>query len=57
VDRDTYAEPEDIDLDTLREQDTVLQIAGRPEPFHHVDNNVLVRTAPPKPNPGLHPAR
>lgn len=35
------------------EQDTVLQIAGRPEPFHHVDRNVLRRVAPPRPNPAL----
>jgi hypothetical protein len=33
------------------EQDTVLQVAGRPEPFHHVDKNVLRRIAPPRPNP------
>ncbi len=35
------------------EQDTVLQIAGRPEPFHHVDRNLLRRVAPPRPNPVL----
>ncbi len=34
------------------EQDTVLQVAGRPEPFHHVDRNVLRKIAPPRPNPG-----
>jgi hypothetical protein len=33
------------------EQDTVLQVAGRPEPFHHVDRNVLRKIAPPQPNP------
>lgn len=33
------------------EQDTVLQIAGRAQPFHHVDRNVLRRVAGPKPNP------
>ncbi len=33
------------------EQDTVLQIAGRPEPFHHTDRNVLRRIAPPVRNP------
>lgn len=33
------------------EQDTVLQVAGRPEPFHHVDKNMLRRVAPPRPNP------
>jgi hypothetical protein len=35
------------------EQDTVLQVAGRPEPFHHVDKNVLRRIALPQPNPAL----
>jgi hypothetical protein len=35
------------------EQDTVLQVAGRPEPFHHVDKNVLRRIAPPQPNPAV----
>jgi hypothetical protein len=35
------------------EQDTVLQVTGRPEPFHHVDRNVLRRVEPPRPNPGL----
>ncbi len=39
------------------EQDTVLQIAGRPEPFHHVDKNVLRRTALPHPNPAAPTAR
>ncbi len=33
------------------EQDTVLQIAGRAEPFHHTDRNTLRRVAPPTPNP------
>ncbi len=33
------------------EQDTVLQIAGRPDPFHHVDRNTLRRVAPPIRNP------
>lgn len=33
------------------EQDTVLQIAGRPEPFHHTDRNTLRRVAGPRPNP------
>jgi hypothetical protein len=33
------------------EQDTVLQVAGRPEPFHHTDKNVLRRIAGPQPNP------
>ena len=35
------------------EQDTVLQVAGRPEPFHHVDKNVLRRVAGPQSNPAL----
>jgi hypothetical protein len=35
------------------EQDTVLQVAGRSEPFHHVDKNVLRRVAGPQPNPAL----
>jgi hypothetical protein len=33
------------------EQDTVLQIAGRPEPFHHTDKNTLRRVGDPTPNP------
>ena len=37
----------------LYEQDTVLQIAGRSEPFHHVDKNLLRRVAEPRPNPAL----
>lgn len=32
-------------------QDTVMQIRGRTEPFHHTDQNTLVRTAAPTPNP------
>lgn len=39
------------------EQDTVLQVAGRSEPFHHVDRNVLRRVAPPRPNPAAGEAR
>jgi hypothetical protein len=35
------------------EQDTVLQVAGRPEAFHHTDKNVLRRTAGPQPNPAV----
>lgn len=35
------------------EQDTVLQVAGRPEPFHHIDKNVLRRVAGPLSNPAL----
>ncbi len=33
------------------EEDTVLAIKGRDEPFHHTDGNRLVRVAPPTPNP------
>jgi hypothetical protein len=33
------------------EEDTVLQILGRSEPFHHVDRNQLVKLAEPTPNP------
>ncbi len=32
-------------------EDTVLQVRGRPEPFHHTDRNTLVRIAAPTPNP------
>jgi hypothetical protein len=33
------------------EEDTVLQILGRDEPFHHVDRNTLSRVEAPTPNP------
>jgi hypothetical protein len=33
------------------EQETLLQIPGRPEPFRHTDRNTLRRIAPPAPNP------
>jgi hypothetical protein len=33
------------------EQDTVLQIAGRAEPFHHTDRNTLRKVAGAAPNP------
>lgn len=33
------------------EQDTVLQVDGRPEPFHHTDRNRLRRVAPARKNP------
>jgi hypothetical protein len=33
------------------EEDTVLQILGRTEPFHHVDRNTLTKIAEPTPNP------
>ncbi len=31
--------------------DTVLQVRGRPEPFHHLDRNTLAKVAEPRPNP------
>jgi hypothetical protein len=33
------------------EEDTVLQIRGRAEPFHHTDRNRLTKIAEPTPNP------
>jgi len=39
------------------EEDTVLQIRGRDEPFHHTDRNHLTRIAPPTPNPLARGAR
>ena len=33
------------------EEDTVLMIRGRSEPFHHTDRNMLSRVAEPTPNP------
>jgi hypothetical protein len=33
------------------DEDTVLQIPDRPEPFHHTDRHVLTRVADPVPNP------
>ncbi len=33
------------------EEDTVLQVRGRAELFHHTDRNRLIRVAPPLPNP------
>ncbi|MBP6894127.1 MAG: FABP family protein [Gammaproteobacteria bacterium] len=33
------------------EEDTVLQIAGQAEPFHHTDRNLLRRVEAPTPNP------
>jgi hypothetical protein len=32
-------------------EDTVLQVRGRAEPFHHTDRNTLTRVAEPTPNP------
>jgi len=31
--------------------DTILMVHGRPEPFHHRDQNTLIKVAEPKPNP------
>jgi hypothetical protein len=33
------------------DEDTVLQVRGRAEPFHHTDRSTLVRVADAKPNP------
>jgi hypothetical protein len=33
------------------DEDTVLVIRGRPDPFHHTDHNTLIRLAAPTPNP------
>lgn len=33
------------------EEDTVMQIRGKDEPFHHIDRNLLVKVAEPTPNP------
>jgi hypothetical protein len=33
------------------DEDTVLMIRGRPEPFHHTDRNTLTKVADPTPNP------
>ena len=33
------------------DQETLLQIPGRAEPFRHTDRNTLRRIAPPTPNP------
>ncbi|NDY93394.1 FABP family protein [Ideonella livida] len=38
------------------EEDTVLQIRGQAEPFHHTDRNTLHRLAEPTPNPLARPA-
>ena len=41
---------------TLRyEQDTVLQIPDRSEPFHHTDANTLRKVGEPRPNPRVRP--
>jgi hypothetical protein len=39
------------------EQDTVLQITARPDPFHHTDRATLRRVAPPGRNPVLEAAQ
>jgi hypothetical protein len=33
------------------EEDTVLQVRGKDEPFHHRDRNTLTKVAEPTPNP------
>ena len=33
------------------EEDTVMQIKGKSEPFHHTDRNILQKVAEPTPNP------
>jgi hypothetical protein len=33
------------------EEDTVMMVRGRPEPFHHTDKNILTRIGDPTPNP------
>lgn len=33
------------------EEDTVMEIRGKDEPFHHMDKNLLVKVAEPTPNP------
>jgi hypothetical protein len=37
------------------DEDTVLLVAGEPEPFHHTDRNTLIRLAAPTPNPQARP--
>ncbi len=41
----------DADGSWSYEEDTVLQILGRDEPFHHTDRNRLTKIAEPTPNP------
>ena len=33
------------------EEDTVMMIRGKEEPFHHIDRNTLIKVAEPTPNP------
>jgi hypothetical protein len=40
-----------LDTHPVAEGSLVLQVAGRSEPFHHVDKNLLRRVAGPQPNP------
>ncbi|WP_205963434.1 FABP family protein [Roseicella aquatilis] len=35
------------------DEDTVLMVRGRPEPFHHTDRNTLTRIEDPTPNPRM----
>jgi len=50
----SYTSTITVNADSLTyEQDTVLLVAGRPEPFHHTDRNTLHRVAPPTPNPAM----
>jgi len=35
------------------EEDTVMQLPDRDEPFHHIDRNTMALVAPPSPNPLL----
>jgi hypothetical protein len=39
------------------EEDTVLQVRGKAEPFHHTDRNTLTRIGAPTPNPLARSAR
>ena len=46
-----YTHPVNDDGTWGYEEDTVLQIRGQSEPFHHTDRNLLTRVAAPTPNP------
>ena len=39
------------------EEETVLEIPGSDEPFHHIDRNTLTKIASPTPNPLARQAR
>ena len=43
--------PSDADGTWSYEEEGVLQIPGRDEPFSHIDRNTLTRVGPPEPNP------